>query len=118
MSDAHSVRQRMRQAQEPQKTPISDALTHPDAYSLCGGEWGPGGAVGTGGAHTPERAHRKVRQVRQVRQCVSASGALEALAARLVRLSPSHRDPEEFHMEKHSLAAELRAIARALGRAA
>jgi hypothetical protein len=38
----------------------------------------------------------------------------EALAQRLARLSPSHRDPEAFHMEKHSLASELRELARQL----
>jgi hypothetical protein len=41
---------------------------------------------------------------------------LEALAERLVRLSPSHRDPEQFHEEKDFLASELRRLARDLRR--
>lgn len=36
------------------------------------------------------------------------------IAERVARLSPSHRDPEQFHMDKHTLAAELRALARAM----
>ena len=42
---------------------------------------------------------------------------LEELAARLVRLAPTHRDPERFHVEKHTLAAELRRLARDIRRA-
>lgn len=38
---------------------------------------------------------------------------LEALAERVRRLSPSRRDPEQFHIEKSELAAELRRLARA-----
>ena len=41
---------------------------------------------------------------------------LEDLAVRLSRLSPSHRDPERFHMDKAELVGELRRLARALGR--
>lgn len=36
------------------------------------------------------------------------------LAERVARLSPSHRDPEAFHIAKHTLASELRALARAM----
>lgn len=39
-------------------------------------------------------------------------GELEQLAERVVRLSPSHRDPERFHEEKSEVAAELRRLAR------
>jgi hypothetical protein len=39
---------------------------------------------------------------------------LADLAERVARLSPSHRDPEAFHMDKHTLASELRALARAM----
>jgi hypothetical protein len=42
--------------------------------------------------------------------------AVEALADRLQRLAPSHRDPEAFHVEKSSLVAELRELAGAMRR--
>jgi hypothetical protein len=47
-----------------------------------------------------------------------ADEVLHALADRLARLSPSHRDPEAFHVEKHTLAAELRQMADAMRRTA
>lgn len=50
-----------------------------------------------------------------VRQTSHAT--LEALAARVAGLHLSFADPETFHLEKHSLASELRALARRLGRA-
>lgn len=40
------------------------------------------------------------------------TGALADLAARVARLSPSHRDPERYHVEKSEIAAELRRLAR------
>lgn len=40
------------------------------------------------------------------------------IAERVARLAPSHRDPEEFHVRKHTLAAELRQLAREMERAA
>lgn len=33
---------------------------------------------------------------------------LAALAKRVERLAPSHRDPEAFHVEKSEIVAELR----------
>lgn len=36
---------------------------------------------------------------------------LNALADRLERLAPSHRDPHRFHEEKSELVAELRRLA-------
>lgn len=36
---------------------------------------------------------------------------LAALARRVERLAPSHRDPEAFHAEKSEIAAELRQAA-------
>ena len=42
--------------------------------------------------------------------------ALADLARRLERLRPSHRDPEQFHIEKSEIAAELRRLARAAER--
>jgi predicted ATP-binding protein involved in virulence len=40
------------------------------------------------------------------------------IAERVARLAPSHRDPEEFHIRKSDLAAELRRVARQMERAA
>lgn len=37
---------------------------------------------------------------------------LTRLAARVARLTPSHRDPERFHVEKSEIAADLRRLAR------
>jgi hypothetical protein len=41
---------------------------------------------------------------------------LAALARRLERLRPCHRDPEQFHIEKSEIATELRRMARAAER--
>jgi len=46
------------------------------------------------------------------------SSTLEGLAERLVRLSLCHRNPEQWHLEKHSLASDMRRLARELRRAA
>ncbi|UFN48912.1 hypothetical protein LPC08_23430 [Roseomonas sp. OT10] len=46
------------------------------------------------------------------------SSTLEALAERVSRLSPSHRDPHRFHEDKSEVVAELRRLARLLGRVA
>lgn len=45
-------------------------------------------------------------------------GVSDADAQRLVRLAPSHRDPEAFHLEKHTVAAELRRLASDMRRGA
>lgn len=37
---------------------------------------------------------------------------LAALAARVGRLAPSHRDPERFHIDKGEIVDELRRLAR------
>lgn len=42
---------------------------------------------------------------------------LERLARQVARLSPSHRDPEAFHVSKSEIVAELRRLARALAAA-
>lgn len=46
------------------------------------------------------------------RPALTPGDALERMAERVRRLSPSHRDPERFHEEKSELAAELRRLAR------
>ena len=38
--------------------------------------------------------------------------ALDALADRVRRLRPSHRDPEAFHVEKDAIERALRRLAR------
>ena len=40
-----------------------------------------------------------------------ASDRLAALARRVIRLAPSRHNPEQFHMDKSEIAAELRRIA-------
>ena len=52
-----------------------------------------------GGRHSPEQ---------------STSCQVDRLADAVRRLSPSHRDPERFHVDKHSIAAELHDLARRL----
>lgn len=54
------------------------------------------GTLGTDGTHVPL--------------------ALSDLAARVARLSPSHRDPERFHEEKSEIEHALRLIAREVSR--
>lgn len=44
--------------------------------------------------------------------------ALARLADRVQRLAPNRHDPERFHIDKAELAAELRALARLMRRAA
>ena len=41
-----------------------------------------------------------------------ASSDLDALADRVRRLRPSHRDPEAFHVEKDDIERALRRLAR------
>jgi hypothetical protein len=41
---------------------------------------------------------------------------LDALAARVARLAPSHRDPHRFHEDKSEVVAELRRLAREVRR--
>lgn len=42
----------------------------------------------------------------------SAALMIETLADAVRRLSPHHRDPERFHVDKHTIAAELVQLAR------
>lgn len=42
----------------------------------------------------------------------AVSPELDALADRVRRLVPSHRDPEAFHVEKDAIARALRRLAR------
>lgn len=42
-------------------------------------------------------------------------GSLTALADRVRRLSPCHRDPERFHLDKSEIEADLRRLANRLG---
>jgi hypothetical protein len=42
------------------------------------------------------------------------AAALEALAERVYRLIPSHRDPERYHIEKSGIVHDLRRLARQL----
>ncbi|WP_290689422.1 MULTISPECIES: hypothetical protein [unclassified Haematobacter] len=42
------------------------------------------------------------------------SAHIEALADRVLRLMVSHRDPEQFFVERSSIAGEMRRLARAV----
>ena len=46
----------------------------------------------------------------------ASCATLDALAARVSALVLSFSDPEAFHLEKHSIASELRRLARQGGR--
>lgn len=46
---------------------------------------------------------------------VSAPDALAALADKVRRLSPSHRNPERFHEDKSEIERDLRRLARRVG---
>ena len=45
----------------------------------------------------------------------STPSTLEELANRVSRLSPSHWDPERFHVDKAEVVHDLRRLARVLG---
>ncbi|MFV0303056.1 MAG: hypothetical protein ACK5IP_19675 [Paracoccus sp. (in: a-proteobacteria)] len=42
------------------------------------------------------------------------SDQIEALASRVLRLMVSHRDPEQFFVERSEIAGEMRRLARAV----
>jgi hypothetical protein len=56
-----------------------------------------------------------VRDGKVMGRCETAD-RLSALARELWRLTPDRRDPEAFHLQKSTMIAELRAIAREMGR--
>ncbi len=58
--------------------------------------------------------YRGVTRVTQTPGVQPLARLVADIAERVARLSPSHRDPEAFHMDKHTLASELRALARAM----
>jgi hypothetical protein len=63
-------------------------------------------------------AHARVEDKPEVAPPTSTLAALEALAARVAGLTLSRTDPEAFFAEEFTVAAELRRLARLLGRAA
>lgn len=81
---------------------MTDALTHTDADSL---EFHTAEIISYKRTTALHGAHREMRQVRQVRQ------ELADLARAVSRLSPCHRDPERFHMDKAEIVGELRRLA-------
>ncbi|MCC6718238.1 MAG: hypothetical protein IT555_10165 [Acetobacteraceae bacterium] len=65
------------------------------------------------------------QQRKSASPCVTASPSvtpdstiIERLADAVRRLSPHHRDPERFHVDKHEIAAEMEQLAAAMRRAA
>lgn len=71
-------------------------------------------------------AHTRISKQREnASLCVTASlraptdsTVIDRLADAVRRLSPHHRDPERFHVDKHEIAAELEQLASAMRRAA
>lgn len=61
--------------------------------------------------HTEQAYMGKCRHVPSLVSC----DTLAALAQRVVRLCPDHRNPERFHEDKSEIAAELRRLARLTG---
>lgn len=60
-------------------------------------------------ARAPDNRKSSVTSVTSVTLCPST---LTSLADRITRLRPDHRDPEQFHVEKHSIAGSLRRLAK------
>jgi hypothetical protein len=56
-------------------------------------------------AHTQEPLYRNSA-------ALCSTAALSDLALRVARLGPDHRNPEQFHMDKSEIVAELRRLAR------
>ncbi len=62
----------------------------------------------------PFRGAVRVEQERSKGGAVEPAGRLAQIAAKVERLSVSHRDPETFFIERSEIAEELRAVARVL----
>jgi len=121
----------VRQTGKSQETAVSDASDASDAQfeknPLRGqsvakggntGECSTGGnyrknASGASGASDASDARARRAERPQPLALVVAD-----IAERVARLAPDRRDPERFHLEKHTLAAELRRLAADLRRAA
>ncbi len=84
-----------------------DTVTHGDANSL---EFQVADIIALRETVAPHGAHREVRHCASLRHQEVAQ--LHALASAVGRLSPSHRDPEAFHIGKSEIVAELRRLAR------
>ena len=64
----------------------------------------------------PTRARARMAMERNQGAPSCTLATLETLAARVSGLCLSFSDPEAFHLEKHSIASELRRLARRGGR--
>lgn len=60
----------------------------------------------------PDGPHREMRPCAPLRPY--EADQLLSLASAVGRLSPSHSDPERFHMDRSEIVAELRRLARRL----
>ena len=85
--------------------PPHDAMTPHDAISL----YNPPTHIR---AHTHTHGTPLYGKVASCGVIVSPD-ALAALAARVSRLGPDRRNPEQFHEDKNEIAAELRRLSRA-----
>lgn len=67
-------------------------------------------------AHT--HTHAEPLKYENALQCSTAlpDPVVTALANRAARLCPDYRNPEQFHEDKSQLVADLRRLARRLGR--
>ena len=98
-------------------TPIQTGTSHRDKRDKHGTNGTKQSAAnGTNGTHT-FRCVPLSRATVPVLSVPPERDKLTALAARVLRLCPSHRDPEAFFVEKSELAGELRRLARAMGAA-
>lgn len=85
-------------------------VTHRDAFSYelrgrCGQY--QDGMNTVHGAHRENASRASRASLRH-----GPAAELDALACAVGRLSPSHRDPEAFHVSKSEIVAELRRLAR------
>lgn len=69
-------------------------------------------------AHTRAHVYGDNRKTLHQPSTLHPAAELDALARQVARLSPSHRDPERFHIDRSEIVRALRLIARRLGKAA
>ncbi len=76
--------------------------------------WDTWGTSACSCSHLRTRTHMSGNSSKCLKCLNPCAAELEALASAVSRLSPSHRDPEAFHIGKSEIIAELRRLARAL----
>lgn len=66
---------------------------------------------GVAGASCAEASVGRSRSLPPASEAKRTPATLIAIADRVRRLSPHHRDPERFHIDKSEIEAELRRLA-------